>query len=371
MSRATDELTVMQVLLDLDPGGCERVVVELTRHLLPVGRVVVCCLDYAGRWAKDLEAMGVKVYALNRSPGFQPSLGRRLASLAAQHQVDVLHCHQYSPFVYGVLAGFLRPRLRLIYTEHGRRSEHDLSTKRRLVNAVFSRRPSHCVAVSAELREYMIAEGVPGRKLSVIRNGIDPGPASSPVRRAEAREQLGLAPGAYVVGTVAGLRPVKDLGTLIEAFCGISSDLPNATLIIVGEGSERKNLESLVESKGVGDRVVLAGFRERPADLLPAFDVFVNSSITEGISITLLEAMAAELPVIATRVGGTPELVLDGQTGVLVASRNPRALSLQLLEMARSPELGRKYGAAGRRRVEGEFSLDKMVDSYLRIYRAS
>lgn len=358
---------VLQVVLSLAPGGTERLVIEISKRIHPALHTTVCCLDEPGAWASELEEAGIEVIALRRRPGFHPSLGRRIGDVAEASGATVLHCHHYSPFVYGCLAGLTRPGLRLVYTEHGRLSDAPTSSKRKLVNRLLVRCPADIAVVSQELRDYLAMGGFPADRVNVIYNGIEPGPEPKATDRHRARGALGLPASAVVFGTVARLDPVKDLITLIEAFEIAHLNVPNSVLVIVGNGSERAALEARARALGISSHVRLVGMRSDVRALLPAFDAYVNSSISEGVSLTILEAMAAGLPVVATRVGGTPEVVIDG-TGVLVPPRHPAALASALVELARSSECGIDMGRAGRRRVLTTFSLDRMVDDYVRAY---
>jgi glycosyltransferase involved in cell wall biosynthesis len=217
----------------------------------------------------------------------------------------------------------------------------------------------------------MITDGFPARRLEVLHNGIDPGPdpgaASADLRQA-ARRRLELPEQSFVAGTIARFDPVKDLPTLIEAFGTISSGRADARLVLVGDGPRPGELAAAAREAGVGERVVFTGLRDDARALLPAFDVYCNSSLTEGISVTILEAMAAALPVVATGVGGTPEVVVDGGTGRLVPPRDPAALGSAIGALAARPALAAEMGRAGRRRVESAFSLDRMLASYLEAY---
>src|SRR5262249_49187133 len=146
---------VLQIALSLTPGGTERLVVEICRRIAPEFRATVCCLDEDGAWATDLKNDGVDVIALRREPGFRPSVGRRIARIAAEGGIRLANCHQYSPFVYGRIAAWWMPELKLVYTEHGRLSDAPPSWKRRMVNPLLSRFDGTAVAVSHELRDYM------------------------------------------------------------------------------------------------------------------------------------------------------------------------------------------------------------------------
>ena len=359
---------VMHVVLSLSPGGTEGLVVELCRRLPPRFAVSVCCLDDEGAWAGGLRARGVEVTALGRKPGFRPEIGRTIARLAAARGVSVLHCHQYSPFVYGWIAARLNPALAIVYTEHGRLSDAPPSWKRRLVNPVLAKFKGPIVAVSAELREYMIASRFPASRVSVVRNGIATGPAATGLDRIRGRRALGLDEHDVVLMTVARLDPVKDLHTMVDAFAIVRRSLPNSRLVIVGDGPERAALETRARESAVAGGVLFAGHREDVRELLPAADVYVSSSISEGISITILEAMAAGLPIVATGVGGTPE-ILGGGAGVMVPSRDPGQLALAVLELAVDRRRRDNTGEAARRRLLEEFTVDRMVDDYVALYR--
>ncbi|HKB12340.1 MAG TPA: glycosyltransferase [Vicinamibacterales bacterium] len=361
---------VLQVVLRMTPGGTERLVLEICKRIRHEFEVSVCCLDDEGEWATDLRAEGIEVIALRRAPGFRPSVGRRIAALAAERHIDLLHCHQYSPFVYGWIASQLNRRLKVVYTEHGRLSDAPPSWKRRLVNPVLSRFNGEIVAVSHELRDYMLDSRFAADRVGVIHNGIEPGTAPSSGDRTRARRMLGLDDDAFVVMAVARLDPVKDFPTLIDAFALVRSRLPQARLVIIGDGPERARIEERAERPDVAGSVDVIGFRATVRQLLPAADLYASSSISEGISITILEAMAANVPVVATAVGGTPEVLptaADG--GILVPSRDAGTLAAAIAVLAGDAATRTAIAAAGRRRLESSFTIDRMVGDYVRTYR--
>lgn len=359
---------MLQVVLRLDPGGTERLVIEIVRRLHARVPMAVCCLDAPGAWADRVTDLGVPLHVLEREPGFHVSLAPRLASAARAFGATVLHCHHYSPFVYGRLASFLMPGVRAVYTEHGRLSDQPPSLKRRIVNRLLMAGARDLYAVSHDLRGHLVREAVPAR-MQVIWNGIDPGEPPDPAARSAARAALGADPGDWVVGAVARLDPVKDLGTLVDAVVRAARTTPRIRLAIVGDGPERGALEGAIERLGAGDRVRLLGHRDDVRALLAGFDAFANTSTSEGISLTLLEAMAAELPVVATRVGGTPEVVVDGETGRLAPARDPDAFAAALLDTSRDAARARAWGAEGRRRLLAHFTIDEMVRRYEDVYR--
>ncbi len=358
---------VLQVVLSLNPGGTERLVVELVRRLRSELAMAVCCLDEEGSWGEGLRTEDVGVTALRRREGFQPQLGRAIARVAAQHCARVVHCHHYSPFVYASIARLWSPDLRIVFTEHGRLSDAPPSAKRRTANRVLAHAPREVVTVSSELKEHLVAEGFPTAKVSVIYNGIDVGAVPGRDMRARIRRALGVTDDTVVVGTVARLDPVKDLHTLIRAMGRQDLQRARMMLLVIGDGSERAGLEASARDVGAETSIRFLGHREDARDLLAACDLYANSSISEGISLTILEAMAAGLPVVATRVGGTPEIV-DPTCGRLVPSRDPDALASSLAALALDAPLRQTLGREARARVEQHFTLDRMVREYRNLY---
>jgi glycosyltransferase involved in cell wall biosynthesis len=221
--------------------------------------------------------------------------------------------------------------------------------------------------VSAELRRDMIREGFPASRVRVLHNGIDPGLAPTPLARAGARRALGVFDERLVIGAAGRLDPVKDFPTLIRAVARLRRDHPTAQLVIIGDGQERAALERFA-ADAAPDGVVFSGYRSDVRTLLPAMDLFANSSTHEGVSLTILEAMAAALPVIATRVGGTPEVVVGNETGLLVDAQNPDQLASALNTLALDPRRRRRMGEAGRLRMTARFSLDVMARAYVSAY---
>jgi L-malate glycosyltransferase len=356
----------LQVVLSLGPGGTERLVVELVRRLRAELPMSVCCLDAAGAWGNQLRTEGVQVRSLHRRAGFRPTLGRQIARFAALHNARLIHCHQYSPLVYGCLARLWRPSQRVIFTEHGRLSDAPPSAKRQFANTVLSRVPHRVFAVSADLKQHLVAEGFRSNQVRVLYNGIDVGPLPTEEARHRVRQALGLDDRVFTIGTVARLDPVKDLETLIRATAALTQQIPT-TLVVVGDGPEQAQLERVTAELGATSAVRFLGHRDDARDVLAGCDVFANSSISEGISLTILEAMAAGLPVVATAVGGTPEII-DASCGRLVPARSPDAMTRALHEMALSPEVRADLGRAGRRRVETRFTLERMVREYRDAY---
>lgn len=359
---------VLQVVLSLNPGGTERLVVELTRRLRDVIPMAVCCLDEPGEWASELTAAGVMVETIGRREGFDVRLGRDIGRIARAHRATIMHCHHYSPFIYGGLARLCGANARVVFTEHGRTSDAPPSRKRRVANVFFRQLADRVFAVSQDLRRHLIAEGFSADAVGVIYNGIDPSPSIAPGATHSVRREFNIPGSTMVIGSVGRLDPVKDIPALLAALVEVRRTQP-AEAVIIGDGPERARLEAAAFACDVARYVHFLGYRHDARAWLAGSDVYVNCSISEGVSLTILEAMAAGVPVIATRVGGTPE-ILDSTCGILIPPRDPHALAGALAQLAADPHQRARLGQAGRTRVEERFTLDRMIRQYTDVYRA-
>jgi glycosyltransferase involved in cell wall biosynthesis len=327
--------------------------------------MAVCCLDEEGAWGMQMRDNGVTVTALHRLEGFRPSLAHEVARAAHQHKAEVVHAHHYSPFIYAALSRLWNPRVQVVYTEHGRLSDAPPSGKRRMANMIFGRLPREVYAVSQDLKRHMVEEGFPDRDVGVIYNGVAVQPAPACDERDRVRRELGADRPTFVVGTIARLDPVKNLETMIEACAELRQSAP-ALLVAIGDGAERASLERLAAAKAERG-VRFLGHREDARRWLAGCDAYANSSIHEGVSLTILEAMSAGLPVVATRVGGTPEIV-DESCGRLVPARSASAMAAALRELAGDPAAREALGRTARLRVEERFTIERMVAEYRAAY---
>ena len=359
-SRLPEPLKVLHLVASLDIGGLERVVWDLAR-LTDRSRFepAVMCLDHAGTTAPRFESARIPLEVLNREgKSLWVSvllLARRLRGL----RLDVLHTHNMKAHLLGTLAAVLARTPAVVNTKHGH-----VFPKTLLASLVNRLAVGHCrriVAVSSDTASRAIeVERLPSRKVVVIRNGVDLAAHTPPEMR---------APGASTrVIHVARLSPEKDQGTLLHAARLVADQVPEFHLDVVGDGPVRGRLEAVVAELGLGAHVTLLGARDDVPDLLQRAGTFVLSSTVEGISMTLLEAMAAALPVVATNVGGNSEVVVEGETGFLVPPADPALLARALLALIRDPKRARQLGASGRRRVEESFDLRAVVRTYERLY---
>lgn len=368
-------ITVAHLVHALDVGGLEEVVLRLLAHTDRARFTpLVYALDAPGAMASELAVLGVPLVVLHRAQGLDPALPWRLARRLVREGVRILHTHNAGPHFYGALATRLAralrstasgPGLRLVHTKHGR--NEPASWRKVLLNRFASALTDRVVAVSADAADVALQlEKVPQNKVMTIYNGVDTA-AFRPGDPGAARALLGLPAGGFHVGVVARLAAVKDHATLLRAFAIVRKERPDAHLTLVGDGPERAALEARAMALDLAGSVHFLGERRDIAAVLPAFDVFALSSTSEGISLTLLEAASAGLPIVATRVGGNPEVVVDGETGCLVSPRDPAAFAVALGALARRPDRA-ALGLAGRVRVERWFSVERMAHAYQDLY---
>ena len=308
----------------------------------------------------------VPVTDLHKPPGNSPAYLYRVWKMLKNERFDILHTRNL-PCLESQLAGRLAGVPVRIHGEHGWDIFDLRGTRRRyrLLRRAFRPLVSRYVVVSRHLEGYLVdAIGVPPDRIRRICNGVDTGrfhPSSA-----------GLPTATFVVGSVGRMEQVKDYQNLARAFALVAGHAPVATrLVLVGDGSQRPAVAEYLRAKGLEGVATLTGARDDIPELMRGFSVFVLPSRAEGISNTILEAMASGLPVIATDVGGNSELVVDGETGFLVPPGDPGAIASRLAYYRQNGDTLAHHGRAARERVLREFSLEVMVDGYRRLYRES
>ena len=366
-----DKPTIGHVLHRMDRAGAEVLAEALARRLADRYRFVFLCLDGLGQIGEQLLKDGLTVVNLGRRPGLDLSVARRLSGAVSDHQIELLHAHQYTPFCYAALSRRFASRPPILFTEHGRHYPDQRKLKRVLANRWLLKRCDHVTAVGRFVKQALVDnEGIEASRVEVIHNGIDPEsfPPVNTQARAQARRELGVGDDCPLVMQVARLHSVKDHATAVRAFAQVIKRLPDARLCLVGDGALREELEALVRELEVQDRVLFTGVRADVKRLLPAADLFMLSSLSEGISVTLLEAMSVGLAIVATRVGGNPEVVEHGVTGLLSDRRDDNALAQNILALLSDPEKRKACAQAGRRRLLERFTQQQMHRGYADCY---
>lgn len=355
-------LRVVHVVTSLAIGGLEKVVLDLVRYRTrDVFGARVICLDASGTLQQGFAELGVPVESIGTT-GSVPARILKLARRLRQLRPHVLHTHNPQAHLHGTLAARLAGVPVVIHTRHGRQylGRQPLAAISRLA----SRWTSEFVAVSDDAASLAReTERVPEEKLRVIRNGVD-------LDRFDARTKRPRAIAGRAI-TVGRLDPIKDQATLLRAVRRVVNLAPDFELDLVGDGPCRADLEALSRSLELGSHVRFLGYRENVGALLALSDFFVLSSISEGLSLALLESMAAGLPAIATDVGGNREVVVSGETGYLVPARSPEALAGAMTTLLASTSEVVRMGAAARRRIESHFNVRSVVAQYERMYATS
>jgi glycosyltransferase involved in cell wall biosynthesis len=340
------------------PGGTQRQMIELLRRLdRRRFRVHPVCFHTEGSWFQHVAALGepVAVFPIH---GFRrPATATQLVAFARWCRatgITVLQtCEVYSN-IFGLPAGALASVPVRIGSRRGFVEPRGLQRLQRAAYSAAHRVVANSLAAAERLR----AERVPDQKITVIPNGIDP--AIFPAREYSTRLRR--------IAIVACLREEKRIDVLVTAASTILARYPDAEFLIAGEGTCRDQLLTLARDTGVMDRFRFLGHRDDVPAVLAEADVFVLPSRSEASPNSIIEAMAAGLPVVATNVGGIPELVLEGRTGRLVPPGNPDALARALLDLLEHPELAAEFGRAGRRRIEETYSFDRMVEQFETLY---
>lgn len=364
-------MRIVHVVESLDIGGLEHVVVALASAQAAQGHDVgIVCLWHPGALAPRAVAAGVGVTCADKRGGIDLRALARLRRLVTQRRPDVLHTHNPMPHYYAVAATLGRPIGCIVNTRHGMGSTRSGARLEQLYRLALHR-TDHAVAVCRAARDRFVADGViPARQASVVPNGTDL--ARFAVRSADAaarlKASLGWPADAIVFGTVGRLNEAKQQHLLLQALRRLLDLGVPAALVVVGDGPLRAALDELTHELALSPHVRLLGARSDVPDLLAAMDVFVLPSRTEGWSLALVEASAAGLPIIASRVGGNPEIVRDGETGLLVPPAEVDALAVAMAALAGDAGRRESFGRAARDWALREASLAAMCDRYAALY---
>lgn len=358
--------TVLHLSSTSGPGGAETLVKRLASSLDPSRFRSIVCLFRRGWLCDATQGLGIPTSVIGIDGAFDFGWARAFAALVRREHVAVIHAHEFTANSYGSLMGRLLG-VPVVATVHGKSYFADRA-KRRMAYRYVSR-VSRMIAVSQDLKDFIVRRaGVAERRVGVIYNGVD-APAPPPAERASGvRAGLGLEAFEHVIGVVGSLYPVKGHAHLIRALPEILRAFPKTVLLVVGQGQLEQSLKAEAASLRLGAHVRFLGLRDDVPALLSLLDAFVLPSLSEGLSMALLEAMAAGIPVVATRVGGNPEVVVDGDTGFLVEAESPGSIADGVVRLLRDKGQAAHMGESGRRRVHEKFSFTATIEQYQRCY---
>lgn len=364
------KVNVFYVFLRLDLGGAQEIFLRTVTHLDKSRfQVTVCCLAECGSLLPEVESLGIRVLCLGKR-GLKNDLLTllKLARLIRRHDAHIVYIHLYSrASAYGRMAAILARTPVIVASAVG--YGHPRPLKKRMLDRVLAHFTDHFTALSEATKEHLYRQqGIAPDRITVIYPGIDPERFSSVRRREAIRQEVGIPLDAQVVGTVARLAPEKGLVDLVNAMAQVREAIPNARLMLVGDGPLRPELEQRVESLGLRDTVHFLGFRRDIPELLHVMDIFAFPSHREGLGMALVEAMAAGLPVVATAVGGIPEVVEYDVTGSLVPPREIDALALNICRLLENSALRVAMGQRGRARVQQHFTARRAAAQTQKLY---
>lgn len=360
---------VLHITFDMAIGGTEQVIRQLVENTDPKQFTpsIICIDGNIGALGQQLQ-QNIKINYLTRQTGFDWQLIIQLRKHIKEQNIDIVHCHQYSPYIYGLFSA-IGTGTAVIFTEHGRFYPDTYKWKRYLINPILSLFTDHIISISEATKEALVRyENFPKRKIRVIYNGLHKNDKQE-LCTDQIKEDLNLKDDTIIFGTISRLDPIKNQKMMISAFQLAKGKCPNIKLLIVGDGPMRLELETHAKNIGVDGDVIFTGFITNPQSYFKLIDIFLLSSLSEGTSMTILEAMAFSKPCIVTDAGGNPELVINKETGLVTKNNDSMGFSEAISSLARDAKKRKSLGHNGKSRFLKLFTEQHMVNAYQSTYR--
>jgi glycosyltransferase involved in cell wall biosynthesis len=373
MTHHSSKTNILFILQTFRTGGSERVVVDLCRRL---DRGRFNCFAAAlidGDLRETLERMGVPTLLPRIRSARQDALSvmRGVSDFIGASAVRVVNAHHFTPFFYGFY-GARRHGCRIFYTAHSRREVEVMDRSWRVLGGVLVRLADGAIGISPDVSEAVRRQfRLPEKKVLTLTNAVDHSRFAVDVDARAKRREFGIGENDRVIGCVGNLRWDKNYPNLIRAFGMLGERVRGARLVIAGEGKRKEDLEALIAGMGLEGRVLLLGARDDVPEIMKAMDVYCLSSFREGLPLSLLEAMSAGLPVVGTDVPGIRDVIVDGDTGLLVPSDDPAKLSEALFKVLTDGDLARGLSERGLRYVLGEHGSERWVAKYEALFSAN
>lgn len=384
VSHPTAPLNVLYIIWSLGLGGAEQVVINLAKGLdKNKFRSIVCCLNDKGVFADELESQGIKVIALNKNGKYDLTIIAKLIRVMKENNIKIVHTHLWGANLWGRIAAKIANIPVVIATEH------NTDIWKSNIYFTLDKLLSYCcdkiIAVSESVKEFYVGKGINPRKIEVVYNGIMiEGPQSHPSTTAFdklrallgasqtpesiLKQEFGIRNDEMVLAIIGRLVPQKGHKYLFEAL-SLLNGYCKIKLLVIGDGPLKEDLQSTARALQLKDKAIFTGLRKDVLDLLKITDIVILPSLREGLPIIALEAMASKLPVIATKVGGNPEVIVDNHTGILIPSQNTVALVKAIERLAKDKALRAHLGENGYTRLKEHFSAEKMVQATEGLYQ--
>jgi glycosyltransferase involved in cell wall biosynthesis len=324
-----------------------------------------------GNLPEEFVRLGAQVMDFSDRQNGSRYLARRIREYVSAHKIRIVHTHSPRARLAAALALVAAPHTAHLATEHLLYAPRDrrLGLAYTLLDRLTLYPADHVVAVSQRMQRQLVAlPGLSTGRVTAIQNAIDCAAYFAPEQRDPCRSEFGLTPESRVIGYAGRIDRVKRLDLLLEGFSEVLAQHPQARLMIIGEGGQRPKLDALAASLGISHAVIWTGFRQDMPRLLAAMDIYVQPSVNEGLSLSILEAMAAGKAVIATDVGGAREVLTHLKTGILIPPGSSPAIGAAVVDLLNRPDKRAALAQAARDHVLQEFGVQKMVEGYRRVY---
>lgn len=363
------KVKILHVTFNMGIGGTEQVIRQIVENsdAERFQHEILCIDGTIGALGQELQARGLYIESTQRKAGTDLKLAGFIRRYIKRREINVLHCHQYTPYFYGVL-GSLFTKSKVIFTEHGRFYPDRHSTKRRLINPLLALASTHLTAISQSTADALSKyEYLRKDKIKVIYNGIQDldGQVQS---REVLLDELKLPADYRYIGTISRLEPIKNQAMMINAFYIVKQEFADLKIVLIGDGAKMQDLKKLAISLGIEKDVIFTGFLDNPQCYIGLFEIFLLSSFSEGTSMTLLEAMSMSRPCVVTDVGGNPEIVVHGKTGLIAPSDDVDVFSRSIIQLLLDEEKMDEFGKSGRQRFLKYFSVTRMIEKYQSLY---
>lgn len=363
-------IRVLHLTYDMRIGGTEMVIKNIIEGCdnKSFQMSIYCIEPTLGPWGKELKDSGLTVSSYERREGFDFTLINTLRKYIRDNNVDIVHCHQYTPWVYGALASLML-NTKVIFTEHGRFYPDSSSWKRRLANPILRSLTDEITVIAKATRQSLVEyEFLNEEHIKVVYNGIKKVNVDKS-RHALLRNSMNVDVNEHIIGTIARLDPIKNQAMLLRSFSLVLKEIKNVTLLIIGDGEERARLEELAKELGVREQVIFTGYKPNPYEYLNLMELFLLPSFSEGTSMTLLESLSLGIPCVVTNVGGNPEIIENNFTGLVTPSDEHEKFASAIIELLSNKERCVQFSINAKKTFQSRFTQQIMQRQYSAIYK--